>query len=120
MKVLKINLIVALNVAIREEQKYEKEYLHYTSNSALVQGWIALRDALLRNERVEIVNNSISPFESPFPLLDCFLCQNGFIKLNPVGEFFICDSCLKRFVLLAKSWIIQDVFKNSLIWKDLK
>ena len=56
MKVLRSNLILALNLAIAEQSIYEHEELKYKGNSALLTGWKELRMALIRKEKLGVVD----------------------------------------------------------------
>ena len=49
------NLISALNSAIDSQRKYEKEKLNYNRDSALVGGWVDLRDNLLKSQKMLII-----------------------------------------------------------------
>jgi hypothetical protein len=54
MWILRSNLISALRVAISSQDQYERELLHYTSNSSAVIGWKWALKALENGEDLEI------------------------------------------------------------------
>jgi len=58
MKIHRKNLIVALKVAIQDQEKYEKEELHYTVDSCLVAGWKKGVEALQNGESLEIIGGT--------------------------------------------------------------
>ena len=49
----KLNLASALSVAIKDQEKYEKEQLNYDRDSALLGGW---RDILTAIENGDTIN----------------------------------------------------------------
>ena len=50
MKIFTSNLVSALNIAISTQRKIEKEELKYTRDSALVAGWVKLKEELVKSD----------------------------------------------------------------------
>lgn len=55
MYIHKENLIIALETAIADREKYEREVLKYTGDSALVAGWKDTVKALNNGEDITII-----------------------------------------------------------------
>lgn len=53
MKIHRDNLIVALELAIKELSRIEKEAYHFIKDSAFVAGLKDLEDSLIRGEQIE-------------------------------------------------------------------
>ena len=56
MYILKDNLVIALETAIKLRQNYEKNVLLYSGESALVAGWKEVLESLNKGEEVIIKN----------------------------------------------------------------
>ena len=58
MEMLRENLKIALNVAIGEQQRYERVEIGFDKDSSLLAGWRQVLEALNRGEEVRIVEES--------------------------------------------------------------
>lgn len=54
MKIYSSNLLTALDTAIKVQTEQEKE-LGYTGKSGMLAGWEQLKEAIMKGERIEIV-----------------------------------------------------------------
>jgi len=54
-KIIVTNLASALVVAIKAQEKYEREELNYRMDSGLLAGWRETLEAIKRGEKVEVV-----------------------------------------------------------------
>lgn len=51
----KSNLATALNVAIKAQEKYEREELNYGMDSALVAGWKEVLEAIKNGNHIDVI-----------------------------------------------------------------
>ena len=51
-----LNLMSALDIAIRHQRDLERNVLRYENDSALLAGWKQVQEALDKGEHVEIVS----------------------------------------------------------------
>lgn len=56
MKMIDLNLMSALDIAIRHQRDLERNVLRYENDSALLAGWKQVQEALDKGEHVEIVS----------------------------------------------------------------
>jgi len=52
--ILRASLIAALQLAIEEQERYERETRHYTTDSALLAGWRSFQVELIASNKKSI------------------------------------------------------------------